>query len=274
MQRYCRARWLGLFILATFWASTTHAAGCEPVIVGLNAGVNQYAAVYSSCTSTSTFSATELTLAIHYSPAGVIQISANGPEYYVPPAPASSNSIGPLVDNKYYSQDMGAGYGGNCEEMTGTLWSNPTAIAGHYYCYRFDGTTGDLFLGASLTDSNTFINATASIIRPLVAPDLTPETDTGVSDNDNFTVDNMPDFYVECRNIGDTVTLYTDYPTAGQPIGSHECSSVGIEVASVTTALAVGIHNITYTYNDGNAESEHSPALAVTIDLISASSFE
>ena len=228
--------------------------------------------MYSSCTST--HSATELTLAIHYGSTGVIQYSANGPEYYVPTAPASTNSIGPLIDNKYYSQDMGADYGGNCEEMTGTLWFNPPAIAGHYYCYRFDGTTGDLFLGASLIDSTTFINATASIVRPLVAPDLTPETDTGFSDSDNYTTDNMPDFYVECLNIGETVTLYTDYPAADQSVGSRVCSSVGTEVASVSTVLMAGVHNITYTYTNASGESGHTPSLVVTIDSIFVSDFE
>jgi len=110
--------------------------------------------------------------------------------------------------------------------------------------------------------------------NPIVAPDLTPETDTGVSDNDNFTTDNMPDFYVECLIISDTVTIYTDYPTADQSVGSHVCSSVGTEVASVSTALMAGVHSITYTYTNVDGESGHSPSLAVTVDLIFASDFE
>lgn len=110
--------------------------------------------------------------------------------------------------------------------------------------------------------------------NPIVAPDLTPETDTGVSDNDNFTTDNMPDFYVECLIISDTVTLYTDYPIADQSVGTHVCSSVGTEVSSVSTALMAGVHNMTYTYTNLDGESGHSPSLAVTVDLIFAGGFE
>lgn len=109
---------------------------------------------------------------------------------------------------------------------------------------------------------------------PITAPDLTPETDTGLSDSDDFTTDNTPDFYVDCSTAGNTVSLYTDNPAPGTAVGSYVCITDGIEFASVTTTLSAGVHNSTYTDNDANGESGHSPSLAVTIDTIMMSGFE
>jgi surface protein len=109
---------------------------------------------------------------------------------------------------------------------------------------------------------------------PIVAPDLTPASDTGVSDSDNFTTDNIPDFYVDCSTAGNTIMLYTDNPVANTAVGSYICIADGIETASVATPLIAGVHNVTYTDSDANGESGHSPSLAVTIDTIFASGFE
>jgi len=109
---------------------------------------------------------------------------------------------------------------------------------------------------------------------PNLAPDLTPESDTGISDSDDFTTDNTPDFYVECSAIGHTVTLYSDNPTAKTVLGSHLCLTAGVETAAVTNALRAGLHNVTYTYTNVDGESGHSPSLAVTIDLIFSDGFE
>ena len=112
---------------------------------------------------------------------------------------------------------------------------------------------------------------------PNLAPDLTPESDTGISDSDNFTADNTPDFYVECLTIGDTVTLYSDNPAANTVLGSHLCATAGVETAAVTNALIDGVHQVTYTYTNPAGESGHSPSLAVTVsreDLIFSDGFE
>ena len=115
---------------------------------------------------------------------------------------------------------------------------------------------------------------TCLLVDPSIAPDLTPETDTGASDSDNLTSINKPSFYVKCSIIGITVTLYTNYPTANTAIGSQLCSSIGIETVAVTTALTAGAHNITYTYKYGDSETGYSPYLAVTVDLIFSGGFE
>jgi surface protein len=101
---------------------------------------------------------------------------------------------------------------------------------------------------------------------PVVAPDLTPGTDSGVSNSDDITTDSTPRFYVVCSAIGNTITLYTDNPTASTKIGTRVCKTVGTETATVTTALTIGVHNITYTDKIGGAESGQSPSLAITID--------
>ena len=109
---------------------------------------------------------------------------------------------------------------------------------------------------------------------PTTAPDLTPESDTGVSDSDNFTTDITPDFFVECPSNEYTVWLYTDNPVAGTPVGMHDCTSSGFETAAVTIELGFGPHNITYTLQNEDGESGHSPALAIHVDTIYVSAFE
>ncbi len=126
--------------------------------------------------------------------------------------------------------------------------------------------------GWSITDGGQVLECPPA--KPGLAPDLTPATDTGVSHNDNLTLDNTPDFFIECSTSGNTITLYTDVPTVNTAIGSHICTAAGIEIATVTTALPGGIHSITYTDKDGNGESGHSPSLAVNIDLIFTDGFE
>ena len=102
---------------------------------------------------------------------------------------------------------------------------------------------------------------------PSSAPDLTPASDTGVSNSDNITSNNTPDFYVECSDVGNTITLYTNNPAANTTAGSHVCVTVGTETASVTQGLSSGVHHITYTDQNGIGESGHSPSLNVTIEL-------
>jgi hypothetical protein len=109
---------------------------------------------------------------------------------------------------------------------------------------------------------------------PVSAPDLTPESDTGVSNSDNFTTYNTPDFFVECSIAANTVTVYTDFPVANTAIGTHLCFTDGTEIATATSTLHAGIHNITYTYTNDDGESEHSRSLAMTIDTIFANGFK
>ena len=126
--------------------------------------------------------------------------------------------------------------------------------------------------GWAITDGGNYCPPVPD--TPITAPDLTPETDTGVSDTDDFTADNTPDFFVDCSAAGNTITLYSDYPSPDTPIGSYICITDGMEIASATATLPAGVHNITYTDSDVNGESGHSPSLAVTIDTIMASGFE
>jgi hypothetical protein len=95
---------------------------------------------------------------------------------------------------------------------------------------------------------------------------MTPETDTGAFNDDDITTDSTPAFYVACSAPGNYITLYTDNPLPNTKIGERLCKTSGIEVATSTTALDVGPHNITYTDRIGGAESGHSPALPIVVD--------
>jgi surface protein len=110
--------------------------------------------------------------------------------------------------------------------------------------------------------------------NPNVAPDLTPDSDTGISNSDNFTLDNTPDFFVNCSATDIIITLYTDHPAAKTAVGNHTCVGAGTEIAAVTAPLSGGVHNITYTEKNGGGESGQSPALVVTVDLLFKEGFE
>ncbi len=103
---------------------------------------------------------------------------------------------------------------------------------------------------------------------PGSAPDLTGASDTGISNSDNLSADNTPDFVVECSGAGNTLTLYSDKPAANTVIGAYLCTTTGLETAQVTNALPDNIHNVSYTTDNGVNESGESPILAVTIDTL------
>lgn len=126
--------------------------------------------------------------------------------------------------------------------------------------------------GWNITDGGPSLSCPPD--NPTTASDLTPETDTGTSDSDDFTLDNTPDFFVNCSATDIIITLYTDHPSANTAVGNHTCVGAGTEIASVTTSLSGGIHNITYTQKNGNGESGQSPALPVTVDLLFKEGFE
>ncbi len=94
---------------------------------------------------------------------------------------------------------------------------------------------------------------------PTVAPDLTPATDTGISNTDNVTATTTPDFQGSCTD-GDTVSIVVDdIPTVSAVCtGSHY---------QITAGMSAGTHAITSTFTDpaGNTSSP-SPVLTVTID--------
>jgi len=105
-------------------------------------------------------------------------------------------------------------------------------------------------------------------VDPTIAPDMTAETDSGMSDTDNLTNINTPDFDVACSHSGNTITLYTDNPAADTATGTYVCIGAGTETASVTSALVDEVHNISYTDLNTIGESGHSPSLRIYIKTV------
>ncbi|HYG83253.1 MAG TPA: Ig-like domain-containing protein [Verrucomicrobiae bacterium] len=95
------------------------------------------------------------------------------------------------------------------------------------------------------------------------APDMTSATDTGSSNADNITKNNLPDFTGSCTN-GDTVTLLID----GGAVGSQVCSG-GTYTISAGTSLSDGAHEVTVQLTDvaGNTSAQSS-GLNITIDTV------
>jgi hypothetical protein len=102
------------------------------------------------------------------------------------------------------------------------------------------------------------------------APDLMPETDSGISNADNLTNFNNSNasdvlkFNVPATIAGATVTVYAD----GNAIGSAVASgSSTIVTTSGSFDLVDGVHQFTARQTEsGKSESTDSSALAVTID--------
>jgi len=104
---------------------------------------------------------------------------------------------------------------------------------------------------------------------PAVAPDLTPATDTGISQSDDLTNDNTPEFDLECTFVGNTLRLYSNKPFIDTFIGTHFCSSIGSQTVAANVPLMVGLQNITYTEQpNGETQSGHSAFLRIAIDTV------
>ncbi|MBW8182348.1 BspA family leucine-rich repeat surface protein [Shewanella nanhaiensis] len=102
-------------------------------------------------------------------------------------------------------------------------------------------------------------------VTPSQTPDLLVTSDSGVVSSDNITLDNTPSLDINCSNIGNTITLYSDNPTTNTNLATQICTSVGTE--SITASvLSDGDHNISYTDTLSGDESAHSPTLLVKID--------
>jgi hypothetical protein len=98
------------------------------------------------------------------------------------------------------------------------------------------------------------------------SPDLTAATDTGVSNTDNFTSNNLP-IFTGTAPANSTVELFA----GGTSLGTVTANASGNWTFSVSPALLDGTYNITSTARDaaGNISSPSSP-LAVTIDTVAA----
>jgi YVTN family beta-propeller protein len=117
-------------------------------------------------------------------------------------------------------------------------------------------------VAAAPTSGATFIVDNTPDAAPGI-PDLTSATDLGISNIDNITSDNTPDFTISCVS-GDTVTLFNN-TTA---VGSGVCSGGTVTITS--SVLTDGTHGTMRAKQAdlaGNL-SAYSGSLSVTIDTV------
>ena len=97
------------------------------------------------------------------------------------------------------------------------------------------------------------------------APDMTADTDTGSSSEDNITNDTSPTFSSNC-NVSDDYTLILYSYVQGE-IASAVCTNDPYTIGSGELELLEGDHTITTKFRDiyGNL-SPDSPSLSITID--------
>ncbi len=97
------------------------------------------------------------------------------------------------------------------------------------------------------------------------APDLTAATDTGASNSDDVTLNNMPDYYIGSCTTGNTVTMYT----ASSVKGTAVCSGGGDVTVSNNVVTPDGTYDMSFTETDpaGN-ESTQSTSISVVTDTV------
>lgn len=119
--------------------------------------------------------------------------------------------------------------------------------------------------------SFTYVSDTTPPVAPTNAPDLQAISDSGASSTDDLTNDATPTLDVICSEVGATLTLYSDQPSAGTGVGTATCVATGTVAITASTTLVDATHSLSYTETDtaGN-ESAGSPALSVIIDTVAA----
>ncbi len=131
--------------------------------------------------------------------------------------------------------------------------------------YDFHYTETDI-AGNVGPDSETLsllIVDTESPNDPISGINMTDETDTGSSNNDNLTNDETPDFDVVCFEVDSIISL----PVAETVVGTYTCTAVGPAVMTAEN-LSEGIQDMSYTETDvGGNESDPSASLVIEVDL-------
>ncbi|WP_245823687.1 beta strand repeat-containing protein, partial [Photobacterium proteolyticum] len=128
---------------------------------------------------------------------------------------------------------------------------------------------GTLTVSATQTDiaGNTSTGDSTNITLDNIAPstpstpDLSTGSDSGSSNSDNITNDNIPTFTGTGTN-GDTVTLFSSVDGS---VGNTVVSG-GVWSITPSSALTTGVHNISAMISDTAGNTSVSSTLAVTID--------
>ncbi len=206
-----------------------------------------------------------------------LAIGGNAPG--IPDMTAASDSGSSNSDN--ITSNARPTFTGTCSNGTTiTLYVNGSRTASNGAC---SGGIYNITLVSSLTDGGYNISATSTSGSPavesaqssplaiqidttpptvLTTPDLTDDSDTGISSTDNITRITTPSFAGNCVT-GDMVRLFID----GAANGSDAACVGSRYLVTATAALAEGVRNIRVAAIDlaGN-ESARSAALNITID--------
>lgn len=148
--------------------------------------------------------------------------------------------------------------GGIWTITSGTLSDGPQDIS-----YTITDVAGNTSAGSSPNLSVTI--DTGLPTDPGVAPDMTAGTDLGISNADNITSDNTPDF-TGSGTDGEVVTLN------GSIDGQLGIATIASGAWTITSAImSDGPQDISYTITDvaGNTSAGSSPALSTIIDTVS-----
>jgi len=144
---------------------------------------------------------------------------------------------------------------------TGTVWSGALTSSNETITVTDPAWNTNTSATTGLTIDNT------PPVTP-ATPGLQSVSDSGSSSSDNITSNTTPIIDVVCTEVPSTITLYSNKPSVGTVIGTHNCTGTGS--ASVTiNSLSDDTHSISYTETDsvGNV-SAPSAAVSITVDTV------
>jgi hypothetical protein len=139
-----------------------------------------------------------------------------------------------------------------------------TPTAGYSGPASFTYTITDGKGGFDTATVNLAVDAIAGPVAPTSPLDMTPETDTGISNTDNITGDTTPSFTIQ--NAGfNTPNLYVD--------GVKVASTFAFGVLTPIDPISAGHHEVSYTLtNTAGKESAPSPVLSIEIEMLAENS--
>ena len=107
-------------------------------------------------------------------------------------------------------------------------------------------------------------NYTVDIVAPAkpTTPDMTAQTDTGVSDTDNNTSNNKPSFTVQTPADDETPVLMVD----GKPVAADVVKNNGTTTLTPKQSIPDGDHKVSVAVTDPAGNTSKSSELSITID--------
>jgi Bacterial Ig-like domain/Bacterial Ig domain len=217
---------------------TVEQAGSDPQAIGTGSTLVPFLVTFSQNIDPTTLGSTDVTLTGSAIGCTIDSIVAT-----------------PLIQNKIFTLTIDCGTSDTNHDKTILASIAPGGVE--------SGIASSLVNQASTSIDNSVMLADVTPpAAPSSAPDMTALTDTGSSNTDDYTSNNLPVFTGTCT-FGENVGIFVD----GNFNASAPCSASGTYTIPAVTIIPDGPHNVTARFGDAqNNISGDSPVLAIVVD--------